>query len=167
MKFLFGGSPAGKGFIISQVSHTVSALLCLCSWIFFLPCGKGPKYLHCPPIGIRTSLSVNTLLICGTISFIGFLWLTKGLNSFLKNIYWRIVDLQCCVHFCYTAMWISSMYIYIYPLFLGFPSHLGHHRALGRRRQWHPTPVLLPGKSHGRRSLIGGSPWGSHRVGHD
>ena len=23
------------------------------------------------------------------------------------------------------------------------------------RRQWHPTPVLLPGKSHGRRSLIG------------
>ena len=30
-----------------------------------------------------------------------------------------------------------------------------------RRRQWHPTPVLLPGKSHGRRSLVGCSPWGS------
>ena len=28
------------------------------------------------------------------------------------------------------------------------------------RRQWHPTPVLLPRKSHGRRSLIGCSPWG-------
>ena len=27
-------------------------------------------------------------------------------------------------------------------------------------RQWHPTPVLLPGKSHGRRSLVGCSPWG-------
>ena len=27
------------------------------------------------------------------------------------------------------------------------------------RRQWHPTPVLLPGKSHGRRRLIGYSPW--------
>ena len=26
------------------------------------------------------------------------------------------------------------------------------------RRQWHPTPVLLPGKSHGRRSLVGCSP---------
>ena len=24
-----------------------------------------------------------------------------------------------------------------------------------RRRQWHPTPVLLPGKSHGQRSLVG------------
>ena len=28
------------------------------------------------------------------------------------------------------------------------------------RRQWHPTPVPLPGKSHGRRSLAGCSPWG-------
>ena len=27
------------------------------------------------------------------------------------------------------------------------------------RRQWHPTPVLLPGKSHGQRSLVGHSPW--------
>ena len=27
------------------------------------------------------------------------------------------------------------------------------------KRQWHPTPVLLPGKSHGRRSLVGCSPW--------
>ena len=32
--------------------------------------------------------------------------------------------------------------------------------AIVRRRQWHPTPVLLPGKSHGRRSLEGCSPWG-------
>ena len=29
------------------------------------------------------------------------------------------------------------------------------------RRQWHPTPVLLPGKSHGRGSLVGGSPRGA------
>ena len=29
-----------------------------------------------------------------------------------------------------------------------------------RRRQWHLTPVLLPGESHGRRSLVGCSPWG-------
>ena len=31
---------------------------------------------------------------------------------------------------------------------------------LVQRRQWPPTPVLLPGKSHGRRSLVGCSPWG-------
>ena len=29
-----------------------------------------------------------------------------------------------------------------------------------RRRQWHPTPVLLPGKSRGWRSLVGCSPQG-------
>ena len=32
--------------------------------------------------------------------------------------------------------------------------------TMKRRRQWHPTPVLLPGKSHGQRSLVGCSPWG-------
>ena len=32
------------------------------------------------------------------------------------------------------------------------------------RRQWHPTPVLLPGKSHGRRSLVGCSPWGHEEL---
>ena len=30
---------------------------------------------------------------------------------------------------------------------------------LWQRRHWHPTPVLLPGKSHGRRSLVGCVPW--------
>ena len=33
-----------------------------------------------------------------------------------------------------------------------------------RRRQWHPTLVLLPGKSHGRRSLVGYSPWGREEL---
>ena len=44
----------------------------------------------------------------------------------------------------------------------GFLSGFGNQAsALVRwRRQWHPTPVLLSGKSHGRRSLEGCSPWG-------
>ena len=33
-------------------------------------------------------------------------------------------------------------------------------RVTNRRRWWHPTPVFLPGKSHGWRSLVGCSPWG-------
>ena len=28
------------------------------------------------------------------------------------------------------------------------------------RRKWHPTPVFLPGKSHGQRNLMDCSPWG-------
>ena len=35
------------------------------------------------------------------------------------------------------------------------------HKVMGSgRRQWHPSPILLPGKSHRRRSLVGCSPWG-------
>ena len=48
--------------------------------------------------------------------------------------------------------------------FFGFSKHIKFMFTLyyGQlwRRQWHPTPVLLPGKSHGRRSLVGCSPWG-------
>ena len=29
---------------------------------------------------------------------------------------------------------------------------------------WHPTPVLLPGKSHGQRRLVGCSPWGCEEL---
>ena len=35
------------------------------------------------------------------------------------------------------------------------------------RRKWQPTPVSLPGESHGWRSLVGYSPRGSQRVRHD
>ena len=32
------------------------------------------------------------------------------------------------------------------------------------RRQWQPTPVLLPGESHGWRSLVGRGPWGRREL---
>ena len=35
------------------------------------------------------------------------------------------------------------------------------------KREWPPTPVFLPGESHGQRGLAGYSPWGSQRVRHD
>ena len=35
------------------------------------------------------------------------------------------------------------------------------------RRKWQPTPVFLPAKSHGQRSLAGYSPQGRQRAGHD
>ena len=39
-------------------------------------------------------------------------------------------------------------------------NRMGKTRDLFWRRQWHPTPVLLPGKSRGQRSQVGCSPWG-------
>ena len=40
-------------------------------------------------------------------------------------------------------------------------------RKIPWRRKWQPTPVFLPGKSHGQRILVGYSLWGHKRVGHD
>ena len=41
------------------------------------------------------------------------------------------------------------------------------HSSILWRRQWQPTPVLLPGKPHGQRSLVGCKSLGLRRVGHD
>ena len=57
--------------------------------------------------------------------------------------------------------WQSWFQLVFHPLwhFTGCTLHIG-------RRKWQPTPVFLPGKSHGQRSLVGQSSWG-HRVRHD
>ena len=43
---------------------------------------------------------------------------------------------------------------------ISFMLHIFYHIIKKRVRQWRPTPVLLPGQSHGWRSLVGCSPWG-------
>ena len=54
--------------------------------------------------------------------------------------------------FCLTFIHIFHKYL--------LSIYFVHSSVAGRRTQWHPTPVLLPGKSHGRRSLLGCGPWG-------
>ena len=48
----------------------------------------------------------------------------------------------------------------------GYRISIGEDREVlekdGRRRRWQPTPVLLPGKSHGWGSLVGCSSWGRY-----
>ena len=56
------------------------------------------------------------------------------------------INLKPCIIFAIANL-IISLYFTIQQLSIG-------------RRRWHPTPVLLPRKSHGRRSLVGCSPWG-------
>ena len=87
-----------------------------------------------------------------------------------------------------TASWTSRCIICVPPglsesshLYLGLPRwpsgkestcqcrRRGFYPWVGKipwRRKWQPTPVFLPGKSHGQRGLVGYSPWG-HRVRHD
>ena len=59
-----------------------------------------------------------------------------------------------------------SQIIHLVPVFQRYKSFsltsliLLYFYTFHGRRQWHPTPVLLPGTSHERRSLVGCSPWG-------
>ena len=64
----------------------------------------------------------------------------------------NVTQLRSCWHCSY---FLSSKECY----FLDFLSTFICMYALIQRRQWQPTPVLLPGKSHGRRSLVGCSSW--------
>ena len=45
-----------------------------------------------------------------------------------------------------------------------FDKYIESCNQRNRRTQWHPAPVLLPGESHGPRSLVGCSPWGREEL---
>ena len=57
----------------------------------------------------------------------------------------------------HSLSWVGSL-LTIYSLGLNSFNFIRSPRNV-QRRQCHPTPVLLPGKSHGWRSLVGCSPW--------
>ena len=51
------------------------------------------------------------------------------------------------------------------------PANAGDTGSIPRKipwsKKWQPTPVLLPGKLHGRKNLVSYSPWGHKRIGHN
>ena len=99
-------------------------------------------------------------------------------NLLFKNLYWSIVELQCYVNFRYTAKSISYTFTYMHFV-LKFLSHTSQMAQTvknlpamqeTRVQSWcqedplekgmATTPVFLPGKFHGEKSLVGCSPWG-------
>ena len=78
-----------------------------------------------------------------------------GMSSSLTNLkvyklYLKRISLTSPVMFALNYNWlhiVTSIPIRVYS-------------KLTRRRQWHHTPILLPGKPHGWRCLVGYSPWG-------
>ena len=59
------------------------------------------------------------------------------------------------------ALWLQNP---LYKSDFKLVFKLKRYVHLLQRRQWQPTPGLLPGKSHGRRSLVGCSPWGPEEL---
>ena len=84
-------------------------------------------------------------------------------------IFCSAFNLDCCCFWKPTLnIGLFATWLYVFVLFLKKESVLQHilfnvfifPLTSSKLRQWHPTPVLLPGKSHGWRSLVGCSPWG-------
>ena len=72
---------------------------------------------------------------------------------FLISLSFPKSESQRCDSDLVTKMWLWFNGLFKEPVFK-------YLYVFVQRRRWHPTPVLLPGKSHGWRSLVGCSPWG-------
>ena len=73
-----------------------------------------------------------------------FLLMETGFWTYILYMFWIMKDFK------------SPLFSTRQKAFVPLNNSSNNHR----RRRWHPTPVLLPGKSHGWRSLVGCSPWG-------
>ena len=88
-------------------------------------------------IGVSASASgLNSLWM----DWLDLLVAQGTLKSLLQH-YTSKTSILCCAVFC--TVQLSHIYI-----------------SYWWNRQWHSTPILLLGKSHGRRSLLGCNPWG-------
>ena len=83
-------------------------------------------------------------------------WIYKLIWKLLPFLYYLMVDEHDVFYMFKSLISLNTSQFQFLSILHNF-SVLAFHN---QRRQWHPTPVLLPGKSHGRGSLVGCSPWG-------
>ena len=109
-------------------------------WIFYVKRSKAQiflynqYYLHAPKHTLSPQVTT------AHTEFVGYcVW---DCVQVVLNVLWRVV----CIKW---NILLSTV----------LESKILHPRIVIWRRQWHPTPVLLSGKSHGQRTLVGCSPW--------
>ena len=78
---------------------------------------------------------------------------------------------ELAVGHIYIWLWVWSVWLPGWLSVKNLPANAGDTgdpwvRKIPWGREWQPTPIFLPGKSHGQRSLVGYSPWGC-RVRHN
>ena len=84
----------------------------------------------------------------------------RGNSSLKTDVNWWII-ISLASHLFYSFFFLAKVYLkHSHSLLQGIcpTQELNQGLLHCRRRQWHPTPVLLPGKSHGWQSLVGCSP---------
>ena len=107
-------------------------------------------------------------------------WGKKARDKRKRNMGRKLIDLHSVLFFCFLSLIFNIVWGIHSPSRIRSPPLTSLTSAAAQayksprwmalefapldrspwRRQWHLTPVLLPGKSHGRRSLVGSSPWG-------
>ena len=90
----------------------------------------------------------RVFFLCFHLRVLGFMVLHLDLQSILSLWCYLCVSASLVAQMvkCLPAMWDTQV------------------QSLGWKRKWQPTPVLLPGKFPGWRSLVGYSPWGSKET---
>ena len=151
------------------ISSLISSMICwlfrsdqpLFLWTFF-SCRMFSFLSRIPKIKCLL-VSCRSLRCC---SFFSLVFLFLRLNTFYLSVlklimfYYSIVLLSPCIEYLISVTIFPSSIISIKNVFCW------SLKTIWGRRKWQPTPVLLPGKSLGQRSLAGYSPWDC-RVGHD
>ena len=115
---------------------------------FLKDCFAGWSTLDRPFFSFSTlNISLHSLLACeisaekSTGKIMGFPCKLQALFFWDTHLPWRESQVRGKRRY-------PSVLLYVFP------------KGTPWRRQWHPTPILLPGKSYGWRSLVGCSPWG-------
>ena len=73
-----------------------------------------------------------------------------------SHVQWQMLTILTVAISMWQIIWVSNHVVYLKLIYVNY--------TLKWRRQWQPTPVLLPGKFHGWRSLVGCSPWGHKEL---
>ena len=123
-----------------RIFHRLFLMFCTTVWLWALNCSREFSQSSLHLLGfvgeMMASISSPALLTLWMLpcvfSIKKYVFFSISIFfSFLKNVYWSIVDLQCCITFCCRAKWISYTYLYIYSFIDNF-SHVLHYRVLGR-----------------------------------
>ena len=145
----FGGRWKTNSIDSSWIHSRSSSLCTLLSWCLGVTQLK--KYLQ---VNFHKSSQKEKKTIFYFLILVLYFQRNKAWSSFLE----RKIAMKFVFLVCFVCLFVFTKWPVICDTFsVQFDLLYGEYPW---RRKWQPTPVFLPGESHGERSLAGYSPWG-------